>query len=143
MTGQDFLTLAATKLGDPYVFGSRAKLDDPKFRGPWDCAEFVTYIVKQVTGKLYGVTEDGDPYTGGWLADLEKGKVIGVPVAQATLTPGAILLRCSSAGHHIVFSDGMGRTIEAMGRKYGVCRGSANNRQFGYGILIPGVKYGK
>ena len=142
--GQDFLNKAAQHLGEDYVYGTSVDLDDPEFSGPWDCAEFVSWVVKQVTGKLYGCLNPQtapDPWTGAWFADMHSEKVKGIPIDKANNIPGAILLRFSKAGHHIVFADGKGGTIEAMGTNYGVTRGHTAGREWDYGILIPGVKY--
>lgn len=147
-TGDDFLKLAKTRLGACYVFGIDVPLDDPNYGLPgsgdcWDCAEFVTWVVKQVTGKTYGVTEDNDPWTGAWLEDLLDGRVKRIKLVQAVITPGAIFLRRHSGRGHIAFSDGRGGTIEAKGTAWGVCKDVANpeERDWDYGILIPGVTY--
>lgn len=142
-TGQDFLKLAATRIGEEYVFGAVVDLDDPNWHGPWDCAEFVTWTVKQVTGKTYGVTSDNDPWTGAWLSDMRSGKVQRIDVYKAANIAGAILLRRHDGRGHIVFADGKGGTIEAKGTMWGVCRDVADpdERDFDYGILIPGVDY--
>lgn len=142
-TGQDFLKLAAKHIGEEYVFGAEVSLDDPNWTGPWDCAEFVTWVVRQVTGKTYGVTEDGDPWTGAWLEDLLNGKVKRAKLSEAVRIPGAIFLRRHSGRGHIAFSDGKGNTIEAKGTRWGVCKDVADpdERDWDYGILIPGVTY--
>ena len=145
MTGQDFLDKAAQHIGEDYVYGTSVVLDDPEYSGPWDCAEFVSWVAKQVTGKLYGCLNPNtapDPWTGAWFADMHSGKVNQVSLGVAEKTPGAILLRFSKAGHHIVLSDGKGGTIEAMGTDYGVCKGHVAGREWDYGITLPGVNYG-
>jgi hypothetical protein len=146
-SGQDFLDLAATKIGQKYVYGADVPLDGSDWNGPWDCAEFVTWVVRQVTGKLYGCldpdSDDPDAWTGAWARDVRKGIVIGIPVGKATVTPGAILLRYGipDCSRHIVFSDGCGGTIEAKGALYGVCRSKVEGRVWSHGILIPEVNY--
>ena len=150
ITGQDFLKVAATRIGACYFYGVRVDLNDPNYGMPgsddqcWDCAEFVSWVVKQVTGKLYGCLNpntDPDPWTGAWFGDMHSGKVNQVSIDSANNTPGAILLRFSKAGHHIVFTDGKGGTIEAMGPNNGVCRGHTAGREWDYGLTIPGVTY--
>jgi len=146
-TGQDLLDLAATRIGEEYVYGAEVDLDDPDWHGPWDCAEFCSWVVLQVTGNLYGcLLEPGerpDPWTGAWNRDVNKGTVMGVPVSRAAVTPGAILLRYRQGGHHIVFVASHGGTIEAKSASWGVCRGKVNSQDnWDHGILIPGVKYG-
>jgi N-acetylmuramoyl-L-alanine amidase len=148
-TGQDFLDLAATRIGEEYIYGANVDLDDPDWHGPWDCAEFVSWVTKQLTGKTLGCvdngdTDDPDPYTGGWKKDVMAGVVKLITVAKAIKTPGAILLRFREGGKHIVFSVGDWTTVEAKSTLYGVCRGKVGNvTLWDYGILIPGVEYGE
>ena len=147
-TGQNLLDQAAKSLGDKYVYGANVDISDPKWPGPWDCAEKITYDSYWVTGKIYGCLdnaapmEDLEPYTGGWKQDVKRGTVIGVPVEQAIRTPGAILLRYREGSRHIVFSDGKGGTVEAKSRWEGVCRSTVGKAfNWDYGILLPGVEY--
>jgi N-acetylmuramoyl-L-alanine amidase len=145
-TGQDLLDLAATKIGQEYVYGADVDLTDPDWSGPWDCAEFCSWVVRQITGKLYGCldpdSDNPDPWTGAWNRDAKKGTVISIPIKQAVKTPGAILLRYREGGKHIVFSTGDWGTIEAKSAYYGLCRGRVGNlAMWDYGILIPGIAY--
>ena len=146
-TGQDLLELAASRIGEDYVYGANIDLDDPDWHGPWDCAEFCTWVVKQVTGRTYGCldnddTDDPEPYTGGWKKDVRKGVVKQITVARAAKTPGAILLRYREGGKHIVFVAENWTTIEAKSATYGVCRGRVGNLAgWDFGILIPEVTY--
>lgn len=145
MTGEELLKLAEDKIGAPYIYGADVPLKQgDSYDGPYDCAEFVTERVQEATGEIYGCVDNEaanpDPYTGGWYNDLARGRVVQVSVDEAIKTAGALLLRWPGK-KHIVFSDGKGGTIEAMGKAYGVCRGTAKGRGFNYGILIPGIKY--
>lgn len=145
-TGSDLVSVAAEHVGERYVFGTFVPKDNPNWRGPWDCAEFTTWIVYTSTGQLYGVADaDGplsaaDAWTGFWLADVEK-RGRRVSIAEAATLPGAFLLRHSSSAGHIVVSDGTGGTIEAMSSRTGVVRGRLANRRWDMGILIPWVQY--
>lgn len=142
MKGRDFIDLAQTRLGEDYVYGATVALDDPDWHGPWDCAEFVTWVVKQVTGKIYGVTADNDPWTGAWRRDVLKGTVVPMDIDEAVVTPGAILLCFSYEGHHIVLSVGDGkRCIGAQNYIAGVAYKSVWMLDWSYGIKIPGVEY--
>jgi hypothetical protein len=146
VTGQDLLKEAEKHLGDRYRLGADVPLvQGDNYYGETDCAEFVSEVVQEVTGKIYGAlnphSDNPDPWTGEWYAQMRAGVVIQVSVEDAITTPGAVLLRRTKNGGHIAFSDGKGRTVEAMGAKWGVCRGSAHGR-FMWGILIPGVDYG-
>lgn len=145
-TGQDCLNLAQSKIGQKYVFGVDVPTNNPNWDGPWDCAEFVTWVVYQVSGKLYGCVDNHNPancdaYTGAWARDVKSSLVQSVPLEEAKATPGAILLRYSGKAGHIVLADGQGRTIEAMSTAKGVCRGPCEGRDWDYGILIPGLEY--
>jgi N-acetylmuramoyl-L-alanine amidase len=146
VTGKDLLNLAATRLGETYVFGAHVPLQDKNWHGPWDCAEFVTWDVYQLTGVIYGCVNNAakvpDPYTGGWAHDAETGRVLAVGRSIAAKTPGGILLRYRQGGHHIVFSCGDGTTIEAKGAAYGVCRSNVGSlASWDYGIFIPHINY--
>lgn len=140
--------LARTRLGQDYRNVLVPK-NNPDWKGPWDCAEFASWLVYQIGGKLYGCTDDaGDPalteaYTGAWQSDANR---LGrkVAVSEATRTRGAFLLRFPPAPGsmgHIVVSDGQGGTVEAMGRNYGVCEGRVSGRYWDTGVLIPGFSY--
>lgn len=147
--GEKMLNLAATRIGERYVNICVPK-NNSNWHGPWDCAEFMSWLVYQTKGFLYGcIDNQGNPatveaYTGAWKHDSQRlGK--RVPVAQAAGTVGAILLRYppspGSMGH-IVVCDGNGGTVEAMGKAYGVRRGKVNGRVWDTGVLIPGFSYG-
>jgi hypothetical protein len=147
-TGSKMLELAETRIGEKYVNVCIPK-NNPNWHGPWDCAEFMSWLVYQVGGFLYGCVDDhGNPatveaYTGAWQSDSQR---LGtrVPAAQAARTVGAILLRYppspGSMGH-IVVSDGTGGTVEAMGKAYGVRRGKVDGRAWDTGVFLPGFTY--
>lgn len=125
--GTDLLNLARPHIGEQYVYGATVPKNNPNWHGPWDCAEFVTWAVYQITRKLYGTFNDaGDPatadaYTGQWWVDVNSAG-LGISVSRAAGTAGAILLRkpLTSRDGHIVICDGNGGTVEAMGTAYGV-----------------------
>ena len=150
-TGKELLDLALTRDGCDYVYGADVNLDDPdwgkKPNQPFDCAEFCSWVCRQVTGKLYGcLMEPGqrpDPWTGAWARDARNGVVQVVPVSRAAKTPGALLLRYRQGGHHIVYSVGDGRTFGAQNSQDGVAYGRVGGLDsWDYGILLPGVTYG-
>lgn len=146
--GDKMLALAESRIGEKYVNVNVPK-NNPNWHGPWDCAEFMSWLVYQVGGFLYGCLDNnGDPatteaYTGAWQQDVrELGKAI--PVKEAAETVGAILLRYPPAPGkmgHIVVSDGAGSTVEAMGTAYGVRRGKVAGRVWDTGVLIPNFTY--
>ena len=141
------LTLAGKHLGEPYILGARAPMANSSWRGPWDCAEFVSWCVYQATGILFGTEPRHDPikadaFTGFWADQAnEAGAVISVE--EAARIPGACVLRVPRSGRvgHIVFSDGKGGTIEAHSAATGVKTHTLSDRRWDYGILVPGVRY--
>lgn len=146
--GERTLKTAETRIGEKYINVCVPK-NNPEWHGPWDCAEFASWIVYQVGRKLYGCFNNkGNPafveaYTGAWQSDSNKiGKRI--PVNQAVGITGAFLLRyppTPGTMGHIAVSDGKGGTVEAMGRAYGVRRGKASGRAWSTGVLIPDFTY--
>ena len=145
-TGQDLLKEAENNLGEPYDWGADVPLErGDDYHGEFDCAEFATETVHEVTGEIYGAlapdSKNPDPWTGAWYADMVAGNVKQIPLEKAYKTPGALLLRRTKGSGHIAFSDGRGGTVEAMGAAWGVTRGHARGRGFQWGILIPGVDY--
>ena len=147
-TGNDLLTIAAPHVGEEYILGALAPKNNSNWRGPWDCAEFVSWCVFQAGGMLYGCESDNAPpasadaFTGYWARDANAlGRKISVE--EAARTPGAAMLRIprTSAHGHIVLCDGLGGTIEAMSHTQGVRKFTLNNRRWDTGILIPGITY--
>lgn len=148
--GEAMLALAETRIGEKY-FQVLVPKNNGNWRGPWDCAEFVSWLVYQTGDFLYGCTDNkGNPatteaYTGAWQRDSAKlGKRI--PWQEAAGVKGAVLLRYppeSGKMGHIVVSDGKGGTVEAMDKAHGVCRGKIGGRAWDTGVLIPGFTYGE
>lgn len=146
--GQVIVDLALKHLGESYLYGILVPKDDADYIGPWDCAEFCSWILYQVAGVLYGTDQHwkpstADAYTGYWLRDMRtKGRQVSVQVACCT--PGAFILRYGvpGLGAHIVISDGHGGTVEAHSHLDGVMQGKITpDRHFNYGILPSGVDY--
>jgi lysozyme family protein len=144
-TGEAIVNLAAEHIGQPYQPGVLAPKDDAGWAGPWDSAEFCSWLVYQTTGQLHGCAAGksaatADAHTGYWRNDaLAKGRI--VTVDEARRTAGAFILRVPTTIGHIVVSDGTGGTIEAMGAAFGVRRGSVSGRAWDFGILVPGIAY--
>lgn len=147
-TGAGLLARAREHIGEEYRNINIPK-NDPDWKGPWDCAEFASWLVFQEAGFLYGcIDNDDDPakveaYTGAWKRDSQT---LGtrISVEEAAGTVGAMLLRyppSSGKMGHIAVSDGQGGTVEAKGRLYGVVADRVNGRSWDIGILIPGINY--
>jgi len=63
--GSEMLALARTRIGEKYVNVCVPK-NNSNWHGPWDCAEFMSWLVYQVGGFLYGCFDDhGNPATVG------------------------------------------------------------------------------
>jgi N-acetylmuramoyl-L-alanine amidase len=147
-TGTDLLRKAAPHVGEAYHLGVLVPKDNPAWRGPWDCAEFASWCVFQVTGRLYGCDNNNgnpvraDAFSGFWKRDAAA-IGINVSVEVAALTKGAAILRFPQPNliGHVVFSDGEGGTIEAHSTATGVIRSRLAGRRWDAGVLVPGVEY--
>ena len=147
-SGSGLVERARKHVGEAYE-NRQVPKDDPEWKGPWDCAEFMSWLVYQEAGILYGCTDNkanpksADAYTGSWKRDAQVlGKMISVEEAAATV--GAFLLRYPpTAGTmgHIALSDGKGGTIEAKGRRFGVVADKVTGRRWDTGVLVPGITY--
>lgn len=146
-TGKDIIDVARQHIGEKYVFGVPVPKDNSTWKGPWDCAEFASWCVYQVSQRLYGCNDDSgspasaDAYTGYWGRDAGY---LGTEISliRAAATPGALVLRNPGAKcGHIVISDGKGGTIEAHSTARGVIADRLDNRRWDIGILIPWIMY--
>lgn len=143
----ELLRVARRRIGDAYVLGAKVPQGNPNWRGPWDCAEFTSWCVFQVTGELVGCrpTDRGpdvaDAYTGFWAEDAKRARAV-VPVAEAVATRGAFLLRVAEGGSqgHIVISAGDGTTVEAHSSRRGVIAGSVDGRRWHMGIVLESLR---
>lgn len=146
-TGDDILARARAHVGEKYVLGARAPMANPSWRGPWDCAEFVSWCVFQTSGVLYGTQPRDDPmladaFTGFWAQQAQSGGHL-IAAAEAARIAGAAVLRRPRPGAigHIVISDGQGGTVEAHSSLRGVITSTLSGRRWDAGILVPGVRY--
>lgn len=151
MIGSRILDVARPHLGERYVLGSHAPLANRNWTGPWDCAEFASWLVYQAYGMLYGCgtrtdLRKADPYSGSWWDDAETAGV-AVPVDRAVFTPGAFLVRrprvdgTRRLSGHVALSVGDGTVYEAAGAKLGVRVGPALGRRWDVGVELPDVVY--
>jgi N-acetylmuramoyl-L-alanine amidase len=148
-TGAQLLALAETRIGEKYV-NVQVPKDNPKWHGPWDCAEFASWLVYQEVGKLYGCIDNtdnpalADAYSGAWVRDVTNGTLTPFTQAEANGTPGAFLIRKPPAPGkmgHIAISDGRGGTVEAAGINLGVRRAKVEGRLWNYVAKIPELTY--
>jgi N-acetylmuramoyl-L-alanine amidase len=147
-TGTSMLQVAKKHLGGKYVLGAVAPKNNSQWKGPWDCAEFVSWLVFQAAGRLYGCdNDDGNPaaadaFTGFWERDARSlGRIVSLE--QAARTPGAAVLRIPQPGAigHIVVSDGKGGTVEAHSSQRGVIESTLSQRRWDMGVLVSGIEY--
>ena len=147
-TGDAIVRLGRRHLGEAYVLGALAPKDNARWTGPWDCAEFASWLIFQTGGVLYGCASDAaapgaaDAFTGYWARDVERlGQAISID--DAARTPGAAVLRRPQPGAfgHIAISDGRGGTVEAHSTKLGVIASTIAGRRWDVGILVPGIDY--
>ncbi len=141
MTGDDIVLLGDQHVGEPYVLGTLVPKDDASYKGPWDDAEFVSWIYYQAASVLYGCDSFAD-YAAHWSRDANTlGQIITIEEAKST--PGAAILRLAGNGAvgHIAISDGNGGTVEAHGREDGITNSVVDGRRWDMGVLVPGVTY--
>jgi N-acetylmuramoyl-L-alanine amidase len=146
--GTDLVNLASKHFGEKYHLGIMVPKDHANWSGPWDCAEFASWVIFQTAGVLYGCFNDfsnpssADAYTGYW--DRDAG-ILGhiITLEEAARTPGAAVLRrpAPGANGHIVFSDGTGGTVEAHSTADGVIKSTLAGRRWDMGILVPEIGY--
>ncbi len=148
-TGDDLIRLAETRLGEKYC-SVRVPKNNSNWHGPWDCAEFASWLVFQVMGELYGCIDNAvDPavaeaHSGAWARDVEENRLIRSNPVEANHYPGMVLVRkppLPGFMGHIAITDGYGKTIEAAGKVLGVRRCSVEGRHWDYAARIPGLLY--
>lgn len=148
-SGRDLLRLAESRLGEKYV-NILVPKDNPNWHGPWDCAEFISWVVYQKVGRLYGcVDNNGNPatteaYSGSWVRDASNGTLGVSDQVAANTTPGVLMIRrppTAGAMGHIAIADGKGGTVEAAGMNLGVRRGRVEGRLWHFFSTIPGISY--
>ena len=145
-TGQDLVQLARRHLGEAYTFGAKVPKNNPQWKGPWDCAEFASWCVFQLTQQLFGCRPSAgnpdvaDAFTGFWVSDATTQRCL-VTVGEAVATRGAFLLRAPQANviGHVAISLGDGSTLEAHSTATGVIQGTVNGRRWSTGVLVPGI----
>lgn len=147
--GADIVTLANKHIDEPYVLGATVHMANKRWKGPWDCAEFVSWCAYQSYSILFGVkppnADEGESYSGWWQEEAER-RGLTIPVEQAIATPGALLVRKPGAfGRkvgHVAISCGDGSTVEAHSARIGVqVIADARQRPWTCGAVLPGVRY--
>ncbi len=148
-TGAGLLRRAREHIGEQYRNVLVPK-DNANWKGPWDCAEFVSWVVFQEANVILGCTDDAAPpatadaYTGAWEREVQQKRVKTVTVDQAAATVGGIVLRFPPGPGtmgHIAICDGKGGTVEAKGQRYGVVADTVHGRQWHTGVLLNEIDY--
>jgi hypothetical protein len=148
-SGEDVIEIGSTRIGQKYILGAQVPLDNPNWKGPWDCAEFTSWCAYQAYGQIFGAgnphtVAKAEPYSGYWFADA-KTKGILISWQDALNIPGAALIRAPTPGKtgHVAFSMGNNdSTLEARGAAFGVgIFTGAAKRPWSVGCLLPGVEY--
>jgi cell wall-associated NlpC family hydrolase len=147
-TGKDLVKLGDRHLGEEYLLGAFAPKDNPNWKGPWDCAEFASWLLFQCAGLLIGCVDNSkspsaaDAYSGAWMRDAAAShNPISLGLAKAT--SGAVLIRKPASGGigHVAISRGDGSTIEAHSAKRGVTNDKVDGRRWDIAMLLPGLDY--
>jgi hypothetical protein len=146
-TGNDLIKLANRHVGERYILGAFAPKDNTHWKGPWDCAEFASWLTFQTTGLLLGCTNNAenparaDAFSGAWARDAVAGRTISI--GQAKATPGAVLIRKPPPKGigHVAVSQGDGTTVEAHSAKLGVTHLAVDGRRWDLAMLLPLIEY--
>ena len=104
MTGENILQLAKKHPGEHYILGAQVPKNNASLKGSRDCAAFITWIIFQISAKLYGCNNNlrnpalADSLTGYWRDNAEKtGKIIAIQQAikipVAAISPDYIIYR--------------------------------------------------
>ena len=98
ITNKALVELASKHVNETYILGAFAPKDNPNWKGPWDCAEFVSWVTFQATGLLLGCTNNqaqasrADAFSGAWARDAAACQR-PISIGQAMATAGAVLVR--------------------------------------------------
>jgi len=125
VSGQDIVDKVMTQIGKTYEYAYEVNLNDPDPKS-FDCSELIEWGCYQLGIKPK--VPDGSAN--------QKAFCIPIPLDQGIKTPGALLFHPG----HVAVSQGNGKTVEAMGSKYGVLEGQVANR-FDSAGLVPNVHY--
>lgn len=147
-TGDQLVKLAMQHVGEKYDFGANVPLDQKDYSGPWDCAEFASWLVFQVSNEVVGCSDNGaelkkvEPYSGAWARDADHSRH-KMTVEKAAKIRGAILVRKprNDKPGHVSISRGDGTTIEAMDTAHGVAVGKVLGRKWDICFEVVGASH--
>jgi len=133
-TAEYFVSLALQQAGDRYRLGAETRMSDPNPR-VFDCSELVEWAAYRAGA--HPRVPDG---TGGQIAFARQHHLL-IPVSRAIRIRGSVLWHSGHTGISLGIGSNRHGTIEAMGRKYGVLRGSSSPRRWTHAWLVPGLRY--
>ncbi len=140
----DLVLLLLEHRGERYQWGlPPVPKDNPAYRGPWDCAEFVAWGIFQVAGQFVGCQgRRHNAYTGHFKTQLPR-VARRVRPEWAPGLIGVIALRppTDKRTGHIAVGQGGGLTIEAMDTTHGVCIGRLGGRGFTQYYTLDALDY--
>ena len=147
-TSNELVKLANKHRKETYILGAFAPKNNANWKGPWDCAEFVSWLMFQTTGLLLGCTNNNDDpskadaFSGAWARDAAASQR-PISLGQAKGTAGAVLVRKPAPGGrgHVAISLGDGTTIEAHSAKQGVSNQRVDGRRWDLAMLLPLIEY--
>ena len=127
----DFVAIALTQKGDPYIFGAEASFEDSNPQA-FDCSELVQWAAARAGVKVVDGAQNQ--------RDACRSAGTLMPVDVGLRTRGALLFRIDEGpgGDHVAISLGTGQTIEARGRAYGVNVFQAAGRRWTHAGILPG-----
>lgn len=135
-TGADVWDLSATQWGKRYRMGAEVAHD------MWSLLHATALDCSELTEVVHAVLGVYLPDGSGAQADFLKKHRL--PLAEASRIKGTLAGHYPTNGKpgHVVILEGDGiHTSEAMGRAYGVRRGTIAGRGFTWAALVPGVVY--
>lgn len=131
-TGKEIVTKATSATGAKYVFGAKA-IPSEKIPNALDCSGLVAWTCRSLGVKMV----DGSVNQ----FDFCKKAKLETNEAAAKITPGCLVFMAVNGKiHHVGISDGMGNTVEARGKAYGVGKWKWR-RGWNLFAKIPGVSY--
>jgi cell wall-associated NlpC family hydrolase len=123
-----FLAKLAAQLGKPYRYGAETRLSDPD-PPAFDCSELVQWALYQAgvrsisVGRKTTSIQSFDGSANQYRCSRH------ISLAAGRKNRGALLFGVrEGVVRHVAVSMGDGTTIEARGRKYGVCRANVGTR---------------
>lgn len=131
-TIDDFVAIALTQQGDPYLFGAEASFEDPD-PPRFDCSELVQWAAARCGVRFVDGAQNQ--------RNACQGAGTTLDVDEGIRTRGALLFRIDEGpgNDHVAVSLGDGKTIEARGAAYGVNVFPATGRGWTHSGLVPGL----